>query len=225
MKAIKLCSVAVLAAAALTSQAETTYNAAFVSDYVWRGLTQTDNGAALQAGADYTVGNAYAGTWVSNVEEQDGAEGVPAEMDVYFGYNHDFGAISIDTAVTTYNYLNDSTGDLTEFKVGVLPKQIKGLSVALHREVKTKYWYPEVAFETTLPHRLYLDAAAGFWSIDDADDSAFTMRAELARDFPEFHHIDVFGGLSYITDNTPGGNNADDDDAEALFLMGIRKNF
>lgn len=225
MKAIKLCSAAVLAVAALTSQAETTYNAAFVSDYVWRGLTQTDNGAAFQAGADYTVGNAYAGTWVSNVEEQDGAEGVPAEMDVYFGYNHDFGAISIDTAVTTYNYLNDSTGDLTEFKVGVSPKQVKGLSVALHREVKTKYWYPEVAFETTLPHRLYLDAAAGYWSIDDADDSAFTMRAELARDFPEFHHIDVFGGLSYITDNTPGGNNADDDDAEALFLMGIRKNF
>ena len=221
-KLITLTAGSLLAITAMSASAEKfTKNAAFVTDYVWRGLSQTDNNAALQAGSDYSNGDAYASVWLSNVDDGTGAEGMPVEMDVSFGYNNKFDGFNLDTSVTTYNYLHDKTPDLTEFRVA--STLLKGLEVALHREIKAKYWYPEVNYEKFLPHRLYLDLSAGFWSYDD-EGSAVTFRAELARDFPEFHHIDLFGAVTYISDDTPQIDDNQEDD-EALFLVGIRKRF
>ena len=48
-------------------------NVAYTTDYVFRGVTQTDSGMALQGGFDYAYGGDaipfgfYAGTWASNV--------------------------------------------------------------------------------------------------------------------------------------------------------------
>lgn len=49
---------------------EFTLNAAVVSDYRYRGLTQTRFDPALQAGADYTHNptGLYAGTWLTNIK-------------------------------------------------------------------------------------------------------------------------------------------------------------
>ncbi|MDK2778753.1 MAG: TorF family putative porin [Pseudomonadota bacterium] len=199
------------------------YNVALVSDYLFRGLTQTDNGPAIQGGADVRNGNAYGGIWFSNVDTPDDSEGLPVEMDVYFGYNNQFGSFNLDMEVLTYNYLNDSIADETEFKLGTSPA--KGLAINIYRGVKGKTWYPEVTYEKFLPYRLYLDLAAGYWTQDDADDDAFTARAELARDFPELGHIDLFVGADFISDETPFGDDADEDDSELTFVVGIRKNF
>ncbi len=196
-------------------------NAAFVTDYVWRGMSQTDNSAAIQAGADYTNGNSYASVWMSNVEDGPGAEGAPLEMDVSFGYNNQFDKFNLDMRVTTYNYLHDKTADLTEFRIATTP--MKGIEVALNREIKAKYWYPEITYEKFLQNRLYLDLSAGYWSFDGGE-SALSFRAELARDFPEFHHIDLFAALTYISDDTVYKND-DKSDADSLFLVGIRKRF
>lgn len=223
MNRIKYALCLVMLCLPIIAQAKTTKNISLVSDYVWRGLSQTDNGPALQGGMDYKNGNAYAGVWLTNVEDQSGSEGLPVEMDVYFGYDHKFTGFNIDTSIITYNYLNDANTDRTEFRLATnLTKEIE---VALHREVKTNYWYPEIIFEKYLANRLYFDAAVGYWSFDDADDDAFTVRAELARDFPEFHHVDVFVGVSHITDETPMGNDADSDDSDTLIVLGIRKRF
>ncbi|MBD3808147.1 MAG: hypothetical protein IE880_05460, partial [Epsilonproteobacteria bacterium] len=43
-------------------------NMAFTSNYVWRGLTQTDNSPAIQGGIDIGYKGFYAGVWGSNVE-------------------------------------------------------------------------------------------------------------------------------------------------------------
>jgi len=72
---------------------------------------------------------------------------------------------------------------------------------------------------------LYLDVSTGYWTQDDADDSALTARAELARDFPEFHGIDIYGAVDFISDSTPFGDNNDKDDSEIEFVIGVRKNF
>ncbi len=219
---ITISTALLLTLGALQASAETiSHNAAFVTNYVWRGLSQTDNSAAIQAGADYKNKNAYARVWVSNVEDGQGAEGAPLEMDVSFGYNNKFEKFNLDMQITTYNYLHDNTDDRTEFRIATNP--IKGLEVALNREIKQKYWYPEVAFEKFLKNRLYLDLSAGFWSFDGGE-NALSLRAELARDFPEFHHIDLFAALTYISDETVY---ADDNNssADSLFLLGIRKRF
>lgn len=221
-KLLTLTAGSLLAITAMSASAEKfTKNAALVTDYVWRGLSQTDNNPALQAGSDYSNGDAYASVWLSNVDDGTGAEGLPVEMDVSFGYNNKFDGFNLDTSVKTYNYLHDNARDLTEFRVA--STLIEGLEVALNREIKEKYWYPEVSYEKFLPHRLYLDLSAGFWSFDDAD-SAVTFRAELARDFPEFHHVDLFGAVTYISDDTIAANDSQEDD-DAIFLVGIRKRF
>ena len=221
-KLVTLTAGTLLAITTMSASAEEfSKNAAFVTDYVWRGLSQTDNSAALQAGADYSNGDAYASVWLSNVDDGTNAEGMPVEMDVSFGYNNKFDGFNLDTGVTTYNYLHDQTRDLTEFRVA--STLMEGLEVALNREIKAKYWYPEVTYEKFLPHRLYLDLAAGFWSYDDAE-TAVTFRAELARDFPEFHHIDLFGAFTYISDDTVGSDD-NQEDSDALLLVGVRKRF
>jgi len=221
-KLLTLAAGSLLAICAVQASAEkVTQNAAFVTDYVWRGISQTDNSAAIQAGADYTNGNSYASVWMSNVDDGNGAEGAPLEMDVSFGYNNQFDKFNLDMRVTTYNYLHDQTADLTEFRLATTP--MKGVEVALNREIKAKYWYPEVTYEKFLQNRLYLDLSAGYWSFDDGE-SALSFRAELARDFPEFHHIDLFAALTYISDETVAMND-NKSDADSLFLVGIRKRF
>ncbi|MAD46186.1 MAG: hypothetical protein CMI02_06200 [Oceanospirillaceae bacterium] len=219
--------VAVPAALLISSSAlaaQVSYNAALVSDYLFRGLTMTDHDPAVQGGADVKNGDAYGSVWFSNVDTPDGSEGLPVEMDVTFGYNMRFnGGFNLDMEVLTYNFLTDGMADETEFKLGTSPA--RDLTIDLYRGVKSKYWYPEIRYEKNLDYRLYLDLAAGYWAPDDADDSAVTLRAELARDFPELGHVDFFIAADYISDETPFGNDADEDDSDLTFLFGVRKNF
>ena len=64
-----------------------TTNAAFVSNYIFRGLTQTFGKPAVQVGFDYAHSSgAYAGVWGSNISGQQYAGGRSA-IDYYFGYN------------------------------------------------------------------------------------------------------------------------------------------
>ena len=56
-------------------------NIGFTNNYVWRGMTQTDDQAAISGGLDFSAGGFYAGTWASNV---DFADDTNSEQDVYF---------------------------------------------------------------------------------------------------------------------------------------------
>ena len=66
------------------------YNAGAVSDYRFRGLSQTSFKPAAQAGADLALkSGAYLGLWASNIkwiEEYVGATKGAAEVDLYGGY-------------------------------------------------------------------------------------------------------------------------------------------
>ena len=164
--------------------------------------------------------NIFAGDDI-NIEDNDDAEGVPAELDMNFGYNNKFDSFNIDLEVITYNFLLDSVDDETEFKIGTSP--LKGLDISLYRGIKQNTWYPEVTYEKTIKYRIYLDAAVGFWLPDDGD-SALTARVELGRDFPELYGIDIYAGVDYISDSTPFvDDNYDEDETE--FVFGVRKNF
>ncbi|MGD9386623.1 MAG: TorF family putative porin, partial [Gammaproteobacteria bacterium] len=63
---------------------------ALTSDYVFRGVTQTDEGPALQGSLDFGLANGlYAGVWASNVDF-DAPDGIDLEVDVYFGWTLEF---------------------------------------------------------------------------------------------------------------------------------------
>ena len=105
-KTIKAVSLGAAVAAALTSgvaAAEVTANAAAASNYIWRGVTQTSDQAAVQGGIDWSGGPGfYAGTWVSNVNFDNSDDGY--EMDVYAGWGGEAGGFGYDLGVLTYQY-------------------------------------------------------------------------------------------------------------------------
>jgi uncharacterized protein (TIGR02001 family) len=110
--AVALTSATLLASA--PSYAELTANASVTSNYIWRGLTQTTNDAAVQGGIDYAhEGGFYAGTWVSNVNY--GADDVYSyEHDVYFGFSGESGDIAYDFGYLYYNYDDEANFDFAE---------------------------------------------------------------------------------------------------------------
>ena len=100
MKKLSLAIALVVAAAALptVSIAEDglAYNVAAVSDYRYRGISQSRLKPALQAGVDFTKGPFYLGAWASTIKWVKDAKGdASAEIDLYGGYK---GAISKDLA-------------------------------------------------------------------------------------------------------------------------------
>jgi predicted porin len=71
------------AAGAASAQGDLSANVAVTNDYVWRGISQTDNNFAVQGGLDYTNGGFYVGGWASNVDFGTDAD---IEVDLYGGY-------------------------------------------------------------------------------------------------------------------------------------------
>ena len=52
-------------------------NVAATSNYLWRGVSQTGNAAAISGGIDYAADSGfYAGTWASNIDFGDDASAV-----------------------------------------------------------------------------------------------------------------------------------------------------
>ena len=84
-------------------------NVSFTSDYIWRGMTQSD-APAIQGGFDFAADNGfYAGIWGSNVNFNNGAG---SELDYYFGYATEVGSVGVDVGYISYEYI-DSTPDAT----------------------------------------------------------------------------------------------------------------
>lgn len=87
---------------------EVSFNAAVVSDYRYRGLSQSRLNPALQGGADYThtPTGFYAGTWLSTIKwtKDSGGDG-NVEVDLYAGKRGELGGgVSYDIGGLGYIY-------------------------------------------------------------------------------------------------------------------------
>ena len=82
-------------------------NVGFASDYIWRGMTQSD-GPAMSGGFDYESQDGfYAGVWGSNVNF---GNGTGSELDYYAGYATQIGDVDVDIGYLVFDY-PDSTPD------------------------------------------------------------------------------------------------------------------
>jgi len=133
-KTLKAIALGAAVSAALTSgvaSAEVTANAALTNNYIWRGITQTNDEAAGQGGIDWGHKSGfYAGTWLSNVafpslaDASDTATpdlvvdpGTGYEMDVYGGFANSVGGFDYDLGVITYQYPVTPNFNFTELYV------------------------------------------------------------------------------------------------------------
>ncbi|MEM1434094.1 MAG: TorF family putative porin [Pseudomonadota bacterium] len=149
------------AASAASADGEWTANVGVSNNYIWRGLTQTTNEAAVSGGIDYANENGfYVGTWASNV--QYAADDVYSyEHDVYFGYGGEVGAIGYDVGYLYYNYDREAEFDFAEIYGSISIEGFTfGVNVLAHTEAeeddsinddfgfgKAYYAYADYAFE------------------------------------------------------------------------------
>lgn len=88
-----------------------TGNVALVSDYVFRGISQTQHNPAIQGGFDYShTSGFYVGTWASNVSwPQDTGikRNNSLEWDFYGGYKLGLGPVTLDLGALHYYYPGD----------------------------------------------------------------------------------------------------------------------
>lgn len=102
------------AASALSFQASAveglSANVAMTSNYLWRGVTQNGDDAAISGGIDYAADSGlYVGTWVSNASW---ADGMSYELDFYGGYGANINdSMSYDVGFIYYAYPDETSGD------------------------------------------------------------------------------------------------------------------
>ena len=110
-----------LAATALPSiaSAQLAFNVGAVTDYRYRGISQSRLKPALQGGLDYGAGAFYVGAWASSIKwikDFQGDAGV--EVDLYAGVKGELAKdLGYDVGVLTYQYPSnklDPSADTTE---------------------------------------------------------------------------------------------------------------
>lgn len=85
--------------------------AGVVTDYIFRGISQTENRAAIQAGAEYrhSIGM-YTGAFISNVNtdpyQAPGEDGSRVEFDLYAGFGQEVESLGFgwDVGLIAYRY-------------------------------------------------------------------------------------------------------------------------
>jgi uncharacterized protein (TIGR02001 family) len=110
MKALKLAICAATASLALGGTAyaqDVTFNVGVASDYVFRGISQTDEGPQVFGGVDVSKDIFYAGVWASNIDFGDGTD---AEIDAYVGVKPVVGSVTLDFAAIYYGYVGEPGG-------------------------------------------------------------------------------------------------------------------
>ncbi len=103
---------AALVAAPLAAHAQLAFNVGAVTDYRYRGISQSRLKPALQGGVDYTLGGFYVGTWASTIKWiKDFGGDAKVEVDVYGGYKGEIvKGLGYDVGVLTYIYPSNKMG-------------------------------------------------------------------------------------------------------------------
>lgn len=167
---------AALIAAAGTASAEGEFsgNVAISSDYVWRGVSQSNGDMAISGGFDYANGMFYAGTWASNIDFEDASD-ANVEIDFYGGIASEFAnGVTWDLGVIYYVYPDseDSDLDFVELKGALGYAFDAGLSVGAeaYYDPDNKNMYLNATAGYALTENFGVDASVGNYQFDAGGD-------------------------------------------------------
>ncbi|MCK5697676.1 MAG: TorF family putative porin [Gammaproteobacteria bacterium] len=198
-------------------------NVALVTDYYFRGISQTGNDGAIQGGFDWEhESGVYAGVWASNVDFGD----THLEVDTYLGFANTFGNSGVDYNVEflRYNY-NDANYETNEVSVGLRYSYFSAsYSYSddwYNTDESANYFTLDFSYDLPLDHTLSLSVGKSFGDAYDKN------KVDTDRDFDYIDYKigvskDLFGltwDLSYVgndlsnkeCDAYVGGNSICDD--------------
>jgi uncharacterized protein (TIGR02001 family) len=146
-----------LAAPVLPSvaHADLAFNVGAVTDYRYRGISQTRVKPALQGGVDFTSGGLYVGAWASTIKWIEDAGGDASyELDLYGGYKGEITkGVSYDIGVLRYQYPSTGVANTTE---------IYGAITYGPATVKYSHSLTDTFGNPDSKSSYYLDLSAGF---------------------------------------------------------------
>lgn len=177
---------------------------AITSNYVSNGLTQSDDGPALQGYVEFETSGFYGGLWMSNVDFPGYDDSL--ELDVYAGYRGETpGGLAYD--ISYYRYLYNDSGNCCGEFIGVLAGSLSD-TIALEGQVtgdpESGDWSIEVTPELSLTDAFAISGTLGYM---DSYDGAYgdigvtyTFNDTAALDF-RYADADVAGadGIFYAT--------------------------
>ncbi len=204
-------------------------NVGLTSDYIFRGISQTQGDAAIQGGLDVAhESGLYIGTWASNVDFGDSVDG-NVEFDYYLGFANDIGEnLSYDLGWIKYDYPGNSSLNFSEyygsfsaygFKVGA------AYSDDFVGDDTTLYSY--VGYEYTLPYEIGLALQYGNYDFKQA---TFASGEDSYNDWSIGLTKTLAGldfGLTYtdtdLSDSDCAGFIGKDDFCDANFVLSVSK--
>jgi uncharacterized protein (TIGR02001 family) len=166
-------------------------NVTLTSDYRFRGISQSDESAAIQGGFDAALSSGfYAGVWGSTVdfdtnfnddEDFDGLDG-SLEFDYYIGWSGDLGGsgLGVDVGYIYYDYPGDDglEGDFQEI-YGSLSWGDLGIGFAYSDDYYAEtgdFWYVYADYGFALPGDFSLGLHVGYNMLDE--DGGFLATGE-----------------------------------------------
>ena len=159
----------------IDAQAQISANAALVSDYRFRGISQSTKNAAVQAGFDYAFEyGVYLGTWGSTVDfDSAGDFNGSLELDVYGGWGTEIGEnSSIDLGYIYYAYPGDDNGldgDYQEIYVNYGWRDLS-LGAAYSNDYyggSGKFWYLQANYDWSFAENWALALHVGYNDFDE----------------------------------------------------------
>lgn len=241
-----LLAIAPLAAIA-ADPSPVTGNFSFISEYKYRGISQTNTRPALQGGIDYaSTSGLYLGTWASNVSWlSDGGAGAVSnsmEWDFYGGFKGQAGPIGYDAGLLYYYYPGAYPASFTS------PNTLEAYVAGSWQMLTLKYshsltnlfgftdskgsGYLDLAASFELAKGIKLDAHVGNQSIPST--AGRTKSACSYTDWKVGLSTEVSGftvGLAYIDTNAKGGvgecyrNAFNKDLGKGNLLLSVGKSF
>lgn len=155
-------------AAPTVVQAEVSANVGVTSNYIWRGMPQSSDEAAISGGLDYSHSSGfYAGTWVSSI-----GGGSQYEQDWYFGYGFKLGGVELDAGYIAYTYpVGNAALDFDEIYLNATFGMFKaGVAYTVDKEASTSFeddLYYYVGGEFSLKKDVTLGVTLGKTDFDD----------------------------------------------------------
>ncbi|WP_319380846.1 TorF family putative porin [Thiomicrorhabdus sp.] len=198
-----------------TAQAGVSANVGYVSNYVFRGIEQTESGSA-SAGLDYEgESGLYAGTWVADVE-------TGLEYDFYAGWAGDITeGVSLGVGATYYGYTESAFDD--PYKEVNLSIGFGDFTIGYDKGV----WMSTASGDTDYDH-LYASVAFGDFGLTiakmdgDTDTSKDALYyADLGYSFELAAGLD--GAVNYVY-VTPEDKNVGGID-QSFLVLGLSKSF
>ena len=200
-------------APAAEEESNLSWNLALTSDYVFRGITQTDFQPALQCGLDYAFGDSgiYAGVWASNVDFVD-PDGPDIEFDTFVGWSHDVSdQVNIDLSIVHYTYFGErgdyGSLDYAEFFAKATWNEMLTFTVAYAPDYSNANYsstYVNLAGSWELGNEFSLNAGVGHSDFSEDNGSYTDWNLGVSRQFGP-----VNAALNYYDTSIDGDNVSD----------------